>query len=188
MSRKAARRRDAVARERARRLHAEDRRQDQEIDAAQQADEAGIDPPPDPRPPIDPRPTPAAPTRRDVADTTSGDGKRIPGQLLTCGWCGNAILIRHTGRLPKWCSASCRQRAWETDRTHRSGRAAVRVVDRYIHAVPNTTDGWVQQLATLAGQLEHQGNLDLNLLGSTLAVLQQAITERTRWREDARHW
>src|SRR5262249_17766338 len=37
-----------------------------------------------------------------------------------------------TGRIPKWCSAACRQRAWEQSRAAASGRSAVRVVERVV--------------------------------------------------------
>src|SRR5450756_3037692 len=38
---------------------------------------------------------------------------RRPGQTLACGWCGSSILVPARGRVPKWCSSSCRHRAWE---------------------------------------------------------------------------
>jgi hypothetical protein len=61
---------------------------------------------------------PAATTRRAAAST--------------CGWCGGAIEIRARGRIPKWCSAACRQRAWEQSRAAASGRCAVEVVERVV--------------------------------------------------------
>lgn len=178
----------ARERERERRRAAERRKLDAEIEAAQAA-AAGLDLDhlPGPRPPIDPRTTPAAPGYRD-ADTPAGTGKRLPGQQLTCGWCGTLMTVRHTGRLPKWCSQTCRQRAWETERAHRAGQAAVRVVDRYIAAVPNTTGGWIEQLTKLAGQVEHQANLDLDLLGTCLDALREAITNHTHWRDTAHRY
>lgn len=116
-----------------------------------------------------------------------GSGKRLPGQQLSCGWCGTPIAVKHTGRLPKWCSRTCRQRVWETDRAARSGQAAVTVVDRYIAAVPATTDGWITQLTKLAGQIEHSANLDLDLLGIRLDALRDAITGHTRWHDQHRY-
>lgn len=63
-------------------------------------------------------PTTAAPSRREAA--------------RTCGWCGNPIEIKATGRIPKWCSASCQQRAWEQSRAAASGRSAVEIVERVV--------------------------------------------------------
>ena len=57
---------------------------------------------------------------------------RRPGQSLACGWCGSLILLPARGRVPKWCSSSCRHRAWELTRAAASGRAAVQVVDRVV--------------------------------------------------------
>ena len=44
------------------------------------------------------------------------DRRRRPGQVLLCGWCACQITLRATGRTPKWCSDTCRHRAWETSR------------------------------------------------------------------------
>lgn len=41
---------------------------------------------------------------------------RLPGQTIPSGWCHAATAVRATGRLPKWCSPSCRQRAWQQRR------------------------------------------------------------------------
>jgi len=58
--------------------------------------------------------------------------RRIPGQVLTCGWCDGQITVATVGRTPRWCSAACRHRAWETSRAAARGAVAVRVVDRAI--------------------------------------------------------
>jgi hypothetical protein len=69
---------------------------------------------------VDPQPqSPHYPTRRSAAER--------------CGWCQGAIDIKSIGRIPKWCSASCRQRAWEQRRAAASGRCAVEVVERVVH-------------------------------------------------------
>lgn len=39
------------------------------------------------------------------------------------------------GRVPKWCSSSCRHRAWEQRRAADAGLAAVKVVDRVVEVV-----------------------------------------------------
>ena len=66
------------------------------------------------------------------AQTAAKRRTRTPGQTLTCGWCDQPITVRATGRTPKWCSDTCRHRAWETTRAAAAGRAAVTVVDRTI--------------------------------------------------------
>jgi hypothetical protein len=50
----------------------------------------------------------------------------------TCGWCGTPMQPKARGRIPKWCSPSCRQRAWEQARAAESGLAAVKVVERRV--------------------------------------------------------
>jgi hypothetical protein len=57
---------------------------------------------------------------------------RRSGQTLVCGWCGLSVVVPARGRVPKWCSSSCRHRAWEMARAAQSGRAAVQVVDRVV--------------------------------------------------------
>jgi hypothetical protein len=64
--------------------------------------------------------------------TSAKRPKRVPGQVVACGWCGRSIELRTTGRIPKWCSEVCRHRAWEQRRAVASGRSAVEVVDRVI--------------------------------------------------------
>lgn len=39
------------------------------------------------------------------------------------------------GRVPKWCSSSCRHRAWEQRRAADAGLAAVEVVERVVEVV-----------------------------------------------------
>lgn len=46
--------------------------------------------------------------------TSAKRPRRIPGQTILCGWCGSPIAVRTTGRVPKWCSAVCRHRAWSS--------------------------------------------------------------------------
>ena len=74
--------------------------------------------------------------------------------------------------MPKWCSATCRHRAWEQRRAAASGLVAVEVVDRPVEVVrtvtkvkrvfveasrptsPRTNRDWAQQLADLADDLD----------------------------------
>lgn len=64
---------------------------------------------------------------------------RAPGQAIACGWCGQEVTVPARGRVPKWCSAECRHRAWEQARAAASGLAAVQVVDRQIETVKTVT-------------------------------------------------
>jgi hypothetical protein len=104
-----------------------------------------------------------------IAATDDGQTRspRRPGQTLACGWCGSPILLPARGRTPKWCSSSCRHRAWELTRAAASGRAAVQVVDRVVEVdrlvtvvqeVPVATvpqgAAWPAALAPLATALD----------------------------------
>ena len=76
-----------------------------------------------------------------------------------CGWCGGFIDVKAIGRIPKWCSATCRQRAWEQRRAAASGRCAVEVVERVVRVpvererTPRHGD-WLPLLHELATQLD----------------------------------
>lgn len=61
--------------------------------------------------------------------------RRRPGQTVSCGWCGTDVSVPARGRVPKWCSNSCRHRAWEQRRAADSGLAAVEVVDRPVEVM-----------------------------------------------------
>src|SRR4051795_10550519 len=74
----------------------------------------------------------------------------------TCGWCHRAITPRSRGPLPKWCSATCRHRAWEQARAAASGHLAVRVVERQVEAptpIAPTRRNWPRLLDELVRQL-----------------------------------
>jgi hypothetical protein len=77
------------------------------------------------------------------------------------------------GRIPKWCSASCRQRAWEQARAATSGLSAVRVVERRVQvrapASPTRRD-WPELLHQLARQLDDGRIYDRDLPGLTAAL------------------
>jgi hypothetical protein len=122
---------------------------------------------------------------------------RRPGRSLACGWCGSPILLPARGRTPKWCSSSCRHRAWELTRAAASGRAAVQVVDRVVEVdrlvtvvqeVPVTTvpkgAEWPAALAQLATALD-TGRIydrDLPTLAQALADVADALDRRPGWR------
>ena len=87
------------------------------------------------------------------------------------------------GRLPKWCSASCRQRAWEQARAATSGRSAVQVVERRVEIpvpMPPTRRDWPRLLEELAHQIG-DGRVydrDLDGLSSALTAVLEAVGRR----------
>jgi hypothetical protein len=92
-------------------------------------------------------------------------------------------MLKATGRLPTWCSASCRQRAWEQSRAAASGLAAVRVVERRVEIptpiAPRRHD-WPHVLRDLARQLE-DGRIydrDLLALAGALSAVHDAYNRR----------
>ena len=110
---------------------------------------------------------------------------RRPGQTLTCGWCGREISLAARGRTPKWCSQSCRQRAWEQRRAAVSGLAAVDIVVRTIEVerpvtvkvvqrveVPVVPTGraWTGLLAELVDQVDRGRVYDRDLSELAAAV------------------
>ena len=114
---------------------------------------------------------------------------RRPGQSLACGWCGTPILLPARGRIPKWCSSSCRHRAWELTRAAASGHAAVQVVDRVVQVdrpVPVAPQGsaWPGILAQLATQLDtgRVYDRDLPALAQGLQNVIDALERRPGWR------
>ena len=130
-----------------------------------------------------PTSTPSSEPSTSVQSVPSGSGRRVAGQRVACGWCGQPVLIRSRGPVPKWCSPGCRHRAWEQDRAARSGRSAVQVLDRYVTAVPADTLAWIDQLAALATQLADPLTIptaDLDHLAAALELAQAAIAGRHR--------
>ena len=92
---------------------------------------------------------------------------RRPGQTVECGWCGSPVVVPARGRVPSWCSSSCRHRAWEARRANREQTAEVRVVTQTIevdrpvvHNVevpvptePRDAEEWATLLETFATRL-----------------------------------
>ena len=145
------------------------------------AADAGVDLP-EMLPPVDPRPNPVspAPARTSAA---AGSGRRTPGQQVGCGWCGQPVQVHSRGPIPKWCSPTCRHRAWEQARAARSGRSAVQVLDRYVAAVPDNGRDWLDHLAALTIQINASdrpiADHDLEALAAALETAQAAIARRT---------
>jgi hypothetical protein len=103
----------------------------------------------------------------------------------TCEWCGGPIETKATGRIPKWCSAACRQRAWEQSRAAASGRSAIEVVERVVevpvvHERTPRREEWLAVLRELAHQLD-AGRIyarDLPELQGALEQLTAAVQHR----------
>ena len=124
---------------------------------------------------------------------------RRPGQTLARGWCGSPILLPARGRVPNWCSSSCRHRAWELTRAAASGRAAVHVVDRVVEVdkpvpiieqVPVSPHGpaWSYTLADLVTELDtgRVYDRDLPALADALGRVLDALDRRPGWRRQPR--
>ena len=112
-----------------------------------------------------------------------------------CAWCGKPIAVKQRGRRPKWCSSSCRHRAWEQRRAAASGPSAVEVVERVIERVierervvevrlaPRGRE-WADALEALVNQLE-SGRLydrDLDHVVAAAAKLYESLERRLRYR------
>lgn len=134
-----------------------------------------------------------SPPPAELEAEARGAARRRPGQLLECGWCGGQITVARVGRTPKWCSDSCRHRAWEARRATTSGDAAVRVVDRAVEverfvrvveqvevqALPKGA-AWAPALHELARQLDagRVYDRDLGALADGLADVLEALHRR----------
>lgn len=101
---------------------------------------------------------------------THGEHRR-PGQIVECGWCGRPVAVPARGRVPSWCSSSCRHRAWEARRANREQTAEVRVVTQTIEidrqvvrsvevpipSEPRNAQEWATLLETFATRLAQRG-------------------------------
>ena len=128
---------------------------------------------------------------------------RVAGQTLKCGWCRNAVELAATGRIPKWCSPTCRQRAWEQRRAASSGLAAVDVVVQPVEVekevvverpvevcVAPRGAAWPDALRELAKQLDRGLVYDRDLLDLEDAlddVLQTLALRRSAAPATCRH-
>lgn len=100
-----------------------------------------------------------SPAREAAPDSADGSARR--GAATDCGWCGSPITPRSRRPIPKWCSATCRKRAWEQKRAAASGRCAVEIVERVIvtPAPPRPIKAprhgeWADLLQQLTGQID----------------------------------
>lgn len=113
--------------------------------------------------------------------------------MLACGWCNEPVTVAAVGRMPKWCTNSCRHRAWEANRAAALGLVGVRLVDRTIKVhvpvvvtqhvkVPTAPKGagWARALRDLARQLDTGKVYDRDLLAIIEALndVQAALARR----------
>lgn len=118
--------------------------------------------------------------------------RRVAGQVLSCGWCGKPVTVKARGPVPKWCSGTCRQRAWSASRAAAGGNTGVRVVDREVLVVPGDGPGWAEHLGALARQLG-QGprvvaDYDLDALAGAVSRVVDALAVREQWRGRFEPW
>jgi len=113
-------------------------------------------------------------------------GHRRPEQEVVCGWCGRSVPIPSRGRVPKWCSATCRNRAWQANRS--PGDRPVRVVQQRVEVpvafTPRDVDGWAELIELLTARLA-QGRIykrDLPALVPPINHLLEVMERRLRER------
>lgn len=125
---------------------------------------------------------------------------RAAGGVIECAWCGQPTPIPARGRVPKWCSSSCRHRAWEQRRAAASGLCAVEVVERTVETVtvqsvvkpepvtvhverrPQSASEFAQVLLDLAHRLD-TGRIydrDLATLHAPITALLDALLRRRK--------
>ena len=127
-----------------------------------------------------------------------GQPRRTPGQSVTCAWCGTSVAIARTGRVPKWCSAACRQRAWVHRQSVAADARAVEVVERVIQTEVERTvtvvehvdvpiqprgSAWPATLAELVKQLDSGRVYDRDLmpLAESVNEVLKALERRPAW-------
>src|SRR4051794_3490212 len=111
------------------------------------------------------------PSRDRVAGQDSPSGGARRAAAATGGWWHGPNPPRSRGPIPKWCSATCRHRAWEQSRAAASGRSAVTIVERVVTvparapaAAPKPRQlAWVGVLRELATQVEQGAVYDRHL-------------------------
>ena len=129
---------------------------------------------------------------------------RAPGQVLACGWCGGPVIVQVRGRMPKWCSSTCRTRASERRRAAADGLAAIKVVDRDVERIktvtvvqhhtrqveveavrwPSATSDWVTAIRDLTRRIEtgRVYDRDLDSLAGAVNDLVGALVRRSQHR------
>ncbi len=128
-----------------------------------------------------------SPNLDSAADDPLVRGRRAPGQVVRCGWCGEAVAIPPRGRVPKWCTSTCRHRAWEQRRAADSGIVAVEVVQQVVEVKATrsqerrTAQEWAKLLTELSDRLDRRRIYDRDLPGldDSVLALVQAFNCRT---------
>lgn len=127
-----------------------------------------------------------SPARQPPPDSATAENRSRSAArraaATTCGWCHREITPRSRGPIPKWCSATCRHRAWEQARAAASGRSAVQIVERVVTvAAPPPPPAsrprqlaWVDLLRQLAAQVE-QGTVYDRHLAAIAAALDDVL-------------
>jgi hypothetical protein len=107
--------------------------------------------------------------------------------------------VKARGRTPKWCSSSCRHRAWEQQRAAESGRSAVQIIERPVVVqrttripAPNPPRGaeWAEALAQLT-RLVDSGRIydrDLRPIAAAAVALNQSLGCRLERRSLGRRY
>ena len=118
-------------------------------------------------------------------------------ESVSCTWCGSETIVLPVGRVPSWCSNSCRHRAWEQRRAASSGLASREQVERLVEVeVPVTIieeievevlpkgASWANALTQLADQLDRGlvYERDLADLADAIDAATAALARRPWWR------
>src|SRR5690349_9930305 len=78
------------------------------------------------------KPEQALQCREGAQVSTHSQPRRTPGQSVSCAWCGTPVSLARTGRVPKWCSPACKQRAWVQRQSAEPETRQIEVVERVI--------------------------------------------------------
>lgn len=113
------------------------------------------------------------------ADLPTSGGLRSGAVGLRCVWCGGPIEVKARGPLPRWCSSTCRHRAWERARALGSMRVA-QPVPLALANVPLDTEGWLIQLANLRRQIETGASINVVTVMAAVDDLYDAAVAHLR--------
>ena len=107
----------------------------------------------------------------------SASRARRASLTLVCEWCGADISAKSRGPLPRWCSPSCRHRAWERTRALQSLGDGHPQPDHPFLAVPIDTVGWLGLLRALSVELA-RAQLDPTAVARALEEMRVEFVER----------
>lgn len=141
---------------------------------------------------------PEAPTTSElIPERSIPVGKTRRPTTVSCTWCGSQTTVLPVGRVPSWCSNSCRHRAWEQRRAASSGLASREQVERLVEVgVPVTIvkevemevmpkgASWAGAVTQLADQLDRGLIYDRDLpdLATAMEAATAALARRPWWR------